>query len=86
MSNFTYKAFDFTIDSALELPGFPSTTGESDVLITEGTVPHQLKRPSACGLFFQAQSTEWLLTLERIAGVRFHIRDGREIVVERMPG
>ncbi|NOZ06697.1 MAG: dephospho-CoA kinase [Chloroflexi bacterium] len=59
------------------------TTGATDVHIYEGAAPPALDSPNLRKIFYQANKNRWLMTAEHIAGARFLVREGREIVVER---
>ncbi len=71
---YRYSAFSLTIDSEVELPELSEGRGEPDVIIRLGTVTAQ-----------QTQATiedEFALPLN--VG-RFHVKGGREIVVDPLP-
>jgi hypothetical protein len=72
---YRYSAFSLTIDSELELPELAEGAGEPDVIIRLGAVA----RP-------QTPSTiDDEVALPLNVG-RFHIRGGREILVDPLPG
>jgi hypothetical protein len=71
---YRYSAFSLTIDSELELPELEEGKGEPDVVIRLGSVTRQ-QRPATI-------EDELLFTFQ--VG-RFHIKCGREIVVDPLP-
>jgi HPr Serine kinase C-terminal domain len=72
---YRYSAFTLTIDSEFELPGFPPGVGEAQVTIRAGKVPRTRHR---------ATLEEEFAFPRGLAG--FHLREGREIVVDPVPG
>jgi hypothetical protein len=79
-----YQAYGLTIASALECPQLLPGSGPADVTIRLGTVPADLSPGAMGGALYQSQGRQYLLRLEQIAGARFLVRDGREIVVDRV--
>ncbi len=72
---FLYSFFGLEIRSEVELPDLPPGTGEPDVVIRLGSVPRtQRKATMREEIAFHAR------------GGAFHIRDGREIVLDPRPG
>jgi hypothetical protein len=72
---YRYSGFGLVIDSELELPELVPSEGQPDILIRRGTVPRVRRKA----------------TLEEeiafnVIGVAFHIRNGREIVIDPNPG
>jgi hypothetical protein len=59
---------------------------EPDVTVRYGPVPDELPDPSTRRILFQLAPEQCLLDLRRVAGVRFHVRNGNEIVVDRAEG
>jgi hypothetical protein len=72
---FRYSAFALTIDSELELPGLPSSGGEPELTIRLGKVARTKAKAT--------MSEEVAITCD--VG-RFHLRGGREIIVDPLPG
>lgn len=72
---YRYSAFSLTIDSELELPEFALGEGEPDVVIRLGKVL----------LAQQPATIEEEFAFPQHVG-RFHIKGGREIVVDPFPG
>jgi len=70
-----YRAYSLIIGSELDLPELPEAAGEPDVLIRLGSIPHTTNKTTV---------TDELL-FPRIAG-GFHVRNGREIIVDPLPG
>lgn len=77
---FSFRLYDLAIESEWPLPGATgSGEAQADVTIRRGVVPGRLESVRGEGVYFQARARELLLWLEGVA--RFHVRDGREIVV-----
>lgn len=72
---FYYSAYSLIIGSELPLPEWPEANGEPDILIRVGTVP---KVP--CNATLNSE-----LAIHNSAGA-FQITNGREIVVDPLPG
>ena len=73
---FSYSVFGFSICSEISLPELPAGSGQPDVVIRYGTVPRTLKA--------RATMHEEIAHLK--LGGSFHIREGREIIVDPRPG
>jgi len=71
---YRYSGFGLAIDSELELRELPPGEGEPDVVIRMGAVPHNSHRPTLDEEF----------AFNTLAGA-FHIRNGREIIVDPLP-
>jgi hypothetical protein len=72
---FRYFGFGLTIDSEVELPDLPAGSEEPDVVIRLGPVP---RTPRTTTLDEEIAITH--------RGGAFHIRHGREIVLDPVPG
>ena len=81
---YIYHVHGLTLASDIRLPELLPGTGPPDVTIQYGHVPTSLANPTVHSAFAHIQSTSWLLLVERIAGARFLVREGKEIVVERV--
>jgi hypothetical protein len=73
---FRYSWFLLSIHSEIELPGLPPGGPEADVVIRIGSVPRTL--PYA--------NVEEEIAINAQADSRFHVKQGREIVVDPGPG
>jgi len=71
---YRYSGFGLGIDSELELPELPEGDGEPDVVIRIGAVPPTSREPTLDEEF----------SFHTLAGA-FHIKGGREIIVEPLP-
>ena len=78
-----YRAFGLTLASVIACPELLPGSNPADVQIRFGQVPAQLSPAAARGPFHQATPEQCLLLLEEVAGARFLIANGREIVIER---
>lgn len=81
-----HRAHGLTIASSLPLPELATASGAADLVVSEGSVPQSLPAATTRGVLFELDQTRCLINLDRIAGARFLVRDGREIVVERRSG
>jgi hypothetical protein len=72
---FRYSAFALTIDSELELPGLPVSCGQPEVTIRLGKVARTKAK---------ATIEEEVAITCTVGG--FHIRGGREMIVDPLPG
>lgn len=80
---YLYRALGLTLSSAIACPELLPGSDPVDVQIRFGQVPAQLSPAAAHGPFHQATPERCLLLLEEVAGARFLIANGREIVIER---
>lgn len=80
---FHYRAFGLNIASELDLPELQAraVAAAPDVHIRVGAVPESLPDAQASGVLFQAAPNRFLLRLDH---VRFLVRNGSEILVERL--
>ena len=81
-----YRAFGFEFASEIELPGVPeaSPRGTPEVIIRLGSVPEETPAPDDLGPACEAGPGQFLLSIDKVA--RYFVRDGREIVVDPLPG
>lgn len=81
-----YRLCDFVIESAWPLPELIETPEEigADVVLRRGETPRELPQTRQAGVCFAAQPGAFLCWLDGVA--RFHVVEGREIVVESFPG
>ena len=80
---YLYRAFGLTVASEIACPELLPGSGPADAQIRFGRVPAQLSPAAARGPFHRATPEQCLLLLEEVAGARFLIANGREIVIER---
>jgi hypothetical protein len=87
MRNNIYPCFDFGLRSAIPLPEFglaqSDSTFASLVEVTIAPVPEHLPGGQHVGHGLQVAEGEVLLTVPEVA--RYHVRGGREIVVDPAP-
>lgn len=81
---YRYTTHGLTIASAIALPELLPAAGPPEVVIRYGKTPEALPHPMIQNGFSQSRGNETLLTLEAVAGARFFVRDGHEIVVEQV--
>ncbi len=78
---YRYHAYGLDILSQLPVTGFePAEVSEADVTIRLGDVPESLPDAVNKGVLYQSTETEFLLQIDQVA--RYHVRNGREIVVQ----
>lgn len=81
-----YRVFGLLLETALEcpelLPAEPGT--QPDIRITYGDVPMALERPVTATPRWQASPGQFLSHQEELGG--FLVHDGREIVLQPLPG
>lgn len=83
-SNQVYQAYGLTISSCIPLKNAVTGNGhKADVTVRYGTVPEALDQPLRTGVRYQAAPGIFLLWIDDIA--RYLIRDGHEIIIDRMP-
>jgi hypothetical protein len=79
-----YSVFGLIIDSCIPLPApiaADRTDGASaDVVVSYGDTPDQLADPRVVGVRYQAGPGEFLLRVDSVA--RYHVREGRHIIVQ----
>jgi hypothetical protein len=80
----TYRAYDLTIRSDLDLPELETVDAEPDATITLGKVSPVPVPIDAEGSGFWATTDEACYFLEDVGG--FLIREGREVIVDPAPG
>lgn len=86
---FEYHAFGLDIRSEIQLPelsvSFASPGQSVGVIdVRYGHVPENLENPKASGVLFQAADGVFLLKMDSIA--RYMASNGKEIIVEPLPG
>jgi hypothetical protein len=79
-----YQAFGLKIYSNLEIPEFVRDTGEPEVQIRFGSVPESLQNPVRTGVCFQAKPGAYLLNRKNVA--RYLVTEGKDILIEQVPG
>ncbi len=80
-----YQAFGLKITSCLPLPAFlESEAGPCDVTVRYGMVPEELPDAMQRGVRFQAAPGRLLLVVDDVA--RYLVREGREVIIDRVPG
>ncbi len=78
---YRYHAYGLDILSQLPVTGFePAVVSQADVTIRLGDVPVSLPDAVNKGVLYQSTETEFLLQIDKVA--RYHVRNGREIVVQ----
>lgn len=77
---YSYRAFNLDIVSQFPVSGFESVKAHKpDVIIRKGDVPETLSNPINQGILFQSSGAEFILKIENVA--RYHVREGREIII-----
>ncbi|HJZ41582.1 MAG TPA: hypothetical protein VJ203_14540 [Bacteroidales bacterium] len=80
---YRYRAFSLNIMSGFPVTGLePAPVTLPDVTLVEGKVPEALDHPVNSGVLYESNEHEFLLRVEQVA--RYHVRNGNEIVVERL--
>ena len=80
---YSYRAYSLNILSQTPVTGFETApVTEADVFIRLGEVPVSLPDAVNQGVLFQSTETEFLLNVDQVA--RYHVRNGREIVVQKL--
>jgi hypothetical protein len=80
-----YRAYGLNVASQVPITGFKeNVSGQANVFIYENTVPENLNVIINRGPVFQSNDHEFLLYLENIGS--FYIRNGNEIIVNRLAG
>lgn len=77
-----YFAYGLTVVSELPCPELVTGTGAPDVVIREGSVPMVLGGRTDGGICFETAPGRALVKLPGVA--RYLIRDGREVIVDRV--
>lgn len=86
MSYYRYHNYGITFASALECPELSPTSQAAEVTIQVGPVPTTLAAPLRKALFYEIDADQCLLKLETVAGARYLVRHGHEMIVERCAG
>jgi hypothetical protein len=81
-----YYIHGLTVASELQCPELRASSREPDVIVRYGPVPVELDDPAVRGAVHQVAGDRCLLDLTAIAGARFLIQNGNEIVVDREEG
>jgi hypothetical protein len=85
----SHRGYGLLFSSDLELPDlFPAApeTQPVDVRIRQvAGLPSQIEDPTNQGVVYQQNASSYLLDLLDIAGARFMVREGREILVQLEP-
>ena len=81
-----YSAYNCIFASDIELPELmpPSSHASPEISLHSGVVPPSLTEPIVHNSFYQIRKNTWLITAEDVAGARFLVREGCEIIVERV--
>ena len=81
-----YHVFGLSLEAALTCPELLPAAASSapDIVIRFGEVPESLENPADSGVRWQSAQGRYLLNLLRVA--RFLVTEGREIVVQPVPG
>ena len=81
-----YTAFGLRVRSSVALPFRPSSTtrSEPDVVVRFGAAPASLPAPVVKRRFWEAAPGAFLLTIDGVA--RYHVTDGRRILIEPCGG
>lgn len=80
-----YTAYGLKIKSEVDFPELVEVgMCDVDVTVSFGKVPEQIENPIKIGVAFQAKQNEFLLTVKDVAS--FFVRNGNEIIVERLEG
>lgn len=81
-----YSAFGLRVRSSIALPFRPSSTtrGEPDVVVRFGATPASLPAPVVKRRFWEAAPGAFLLTIDDVA--RYHVTDGRRVLIEPCGG
>ncbi|MCA9051182.1 MAG: hypothetical protein KDA89_20740, partial [Planctomycetaceae bacterium] len=80
---YCYQAYGLTIESEISCPELRSGGGIPQVAIRYGDVPESLESPMSQRVFCDVERDRTLLRLEKIAGARFLVQHGREVIVDR---
>lgn len=78
-----YKVFGLVVESELECPDLPLSSGIPDVRISFGKVPDSLESPLSKGVRFQAAPGEFLLKVDLVA--HYHVKNGDSITIQPFP-
>jgi hypothetical protein len=77
-----YRAFGLTIASEFVCPELILSRGTPEVTIRYGDVPAILDDATAGGVLYQITPDRFLLDLKPIAGIRYLVQHGSEMIVE----
>ena len=80
-----YSAYGLTIESDICCPELEPGSGSADVAIRLGQTPERLDDPVARQTCVDIEPDQCLLRLEKVARARYLIRNGNEIIVDRLP-
>jgi hypothetical protein len=79
--SYSYHAYNLDILSQIPIMGFePKPVIKADVHVRRGEVQESLPDAVNKGVLYQSTETEFLLQVDQVA--RYHVREGREIVVQ----
>lgn len=83
-SAFSYRVYGLVVKSEIELPELPACARDTphDLMIRAGDVPEQLDDVQHQSYWFQVNAQACLIGVPHVC--RLHIRDGREIIFERL--
>ncbi|MBT5873547.1 MAG: hypothetical protein HOH43_09025 [Candidatus Latescibacteria bacterium] len=82
--SYKYTVFGLCIESDFECPLLIPSDGEPDVHMSYGEVAENLPGAASSHRFFDAKPGQLLFRVDDVA--RFLVTDGKEIVVDRVPG
>ena len=80
---FSYRVYGLAVASEIELPELPASPHDApaDLLIRLGDAPEHLDDVQHRSAWFEANDRACLITIPEVC--RLHVREGREIVVDR---
>ena len=76
---YNYKIFGFIVESTFPFLDMPETIGESVVSISYGTVPQNLTESKVKGLRYEANTDEFLLTVDNVG--RYYVAHGNTVII-----
>lgn len=86
MSYYRYHNYGITFASGLECPELSPSELAPEVTIHVAPVPSTLAAPLRQAMFYEIDADQCLLKLEAVAGARYLVRHGNEMIVERCAG